>query len=298
MLRVAAYLLVGIGVGLGFAYWQGLGRDAGDLGTPLTVDSRAPLERRLSELETSLARERYEREALATELAALKQSVTASAAAPAADAAAEPGPGRRTIAVADSGELPERLQERIRERFPDGLPRTAEEREAAQRQLQLDRFVEAGFTPDRANWILQREEELQMEVLRARYEATQEGASQQEVANMNVTDLLRDELGDADYERYLEGLGRPTTVNVRDVLANSPAASAGLKPGDEIVAYNGQRVFEMAELSSLTNEVQPGESVALEVLRDGQPVQVYVESGPIGITGGGRPSGRRGFGGR
>jgi hypothetical protein len=296
--KIAAYLVIGIGVGLGFAYWQGLGRDADDFGAPMTVDSRAPLERRLSELETSLARERYEREALATALAELKQSVTASAEAPAADEAAEQGPGRRMIAVADSGELPERFQDRIRERFPNGLPQTAEEREAAQRQLQLDRFIEAGFTADRANWIMQREEELQMEVLRARYEATQEGASPQEVANMSVTGQLRDELGDADYERYLEGLGRPTTVNVRDVLANSPAASAGLKPGDEIVAYNGQRVFEMAELSSLTNEVRPGESVALEVLRDGQPVQVYVESGPIGITGGGRPAGRRGFGGR
>jgi S1-C subfamily serine protease len=77
------------------------------------------------------------------------------------------------------------------------------------------------------------------------------------------------------------------------VLGSSPAEQAGLQPGDEVVAYAGKRVFDMSDLNGLTYEGTAGELVAVEVLRDGQPVQVYVPRGPIGIMGGGRFRGRR-----
>jgi len=104
----------------------------------------------------------------------------------------------------------------------------------------------------------------------------------------SVEEALRAEIGDAEYERYLQATGRPTRVSVRTVLPSSPADRVGLRPGDEIVAYGGKRVFDMDDLNRLTLEGQPGETVVLEVLRDGQPMQLYVPRGPIGISGGGR----------
>ena len=53
-----------------------------------------------------------------------------------------------------------------------------------------------------------------------------------------------------------------------------------------------QRVFDMDELNNLTIDGQPGETVAVDVLRGGQPMQLYLPRGPIGITGGGRFRGR------
>lgn len=301
MVKVGAYLLAGIAVGLGFAYWQGLGTGADSLASARPIDARAPIEQRLSELETSLALERYEREQLASELAALK---AAYAGAPSVDdAGGGPGnPRERAAALGGSNDQNDSIAERIRQRFPDGVPQTPEEREQFLRQRQLDRLVEAGLTPERAQWILQRQDEVEMEVLQARYEATRDGASAEEVANLSASQMLRKELGDSDYEKFLQAQGRPTSVNVRDVLSNSPAQAAGLKAGDEIVAYNGERVFDINELNRLTYQARPGGTVAVDVVRDGQPMQVYVDSGPIGISGGGRPSRRDfaggGFGGR
>jgi S1-C subfamily serine protease len=90
-----------------------------------------------------------------------------------------------------------------------------------------------------------------------------------------------------DYERYLQADGRPTAIPVRDVLASSPAERSGLQPGDEIVAYGGKRVFDMGELNALTLEGVPGESVVVDVRRNGQSLQLVMPRGPLGVTGGG-----------
>jgi hypothetical protein len=284
--KIAAYLLAGIVVGVGFAWWKGIGQAETGIGPGVISGENESVESRLRELETELALERFERQALADELALLKAAVEEMPAGAAGNFAVNNI--RDQIENPRDPNNPDNpMADRIRERFPNGMPQTREEFEAYQRQEQMDRFVAAGLTPDRAQWIMNREEELEMEVLQARYEATQDNASQQEIANINTASMLRKELGDADYAKYLEGQGRPSTINVREVLTNSPAQSAGLQPGDEIVSYNGQRVFDMSELNSLTYETRPGTSVAMQVVRDGQTMQVVVESGPIGISGGG-----------
>jgi S1-C subfamily serine protease len=77
-------------------------------------------------------------------------------------------------------------------------------------------------------------------------------------------------------------------VRVGGVLASSPAEHAGLAPGDEVVAYGGRRVFDMRYLNELILEGRPGEPVIVDVLRDGQPIQVLLPRGPLGISGRGR----------
>jgi hypothetical protein len=298
--KIAAYLLAGIVVGVGFAWWQGMGQTSAGIGSDVPSAERGSLEARLGELETELSLERFERQALADELAELRFAVEAM---PAGAAGLDLDNIREQIDnLRDPNNPDNPMADRIRERFPNGMPQTRAEFEAYQRQEQINRYVAAGLTPDRAQWIMSREDELEMEVLQARYEATQKGASQQEIANITASSLLRKELGDTDYAKYLEGQGRSASINVREVLTNSPAQTAGLQPGDEIVSYNGQRVFDMSELNALTYETRPGTSVAMQVVRDGQTMQVVVESGPIGISGGSGRSQRRddggGFGGR
>lgn len=270
MTKIVSSLLIAIGLGFGVGYWQGTSSER--IGSGLVVEDRAPLERRLSDLETSLALERYERQALADEFEDFRDS-----------RAAQPAPGFG----GDDGSEP--LAEQIPARVPDRMPQSPEELDQLLRQQQVDRFVAAGIASGRAQAILQREEEIEMEVLRARYAATQSGASTQEVAGITPLALLRGELGDTEYAQYLDARGRATSVRVREVLKSSPAEVAGLKPGDEIVAYNGQRVFDMNELTALTFQTRTGTTVPLELIRDGQSIQIYVEAGPVGIGGGGRP---------
>ena len=53
------------------------------------------------------------------------------------------------------------------------------------------------------------------------------------------------------------------------------------------MAYNGRRIFDMRELNELTLEGTPGESVVIDVRRDGQNLQLVMPRGPLGVTGGG-----------
>jgi membrane-associated protease RseP (regulator of RpoE activity) len=294
--KIATYLLAGVVVGVGFAWWQGIGQTGAGIGSGAPSAEGGSLEARLGELETEISLERFERQVLADELTELRAAIDAlPAGVPVDFDANELREQFENLRDPNNPDNP--VSDRIRERFPNGIPQTREEREAFQRQEQINRYVAAGLTPDRAQWIMNRENELEMEVLRARYEATQNDATQQEIANINASSILRKELGDADYAKYLEGQGRPTSIYLREVLSNSPAQTAGLQPGDEIVSYNGQRVFDMGELNALTYETRPGTSVAMQVVRDGQTLQVVVESGPIGISGGGSRGGDRGGGG-
>lgn len=152
-------------------------------------------------------------------------------------------------------------------------------------QDRSDRLVKAGFAPDRAEWIVQRESELQMDSMQAVFEARQSGERlDRSDSRLDPDNALRAEIGDAEYEQYLEANGRSTSVAVGTVLESSPGQRAGLQAGDEIVGYGGQRVFSYGELSERTMSAQPGQSVVVDIVRDGIPMQVVVDAGPIGIS--------------
>ena len=138
-----------------------------------------------------------------------------------------------------------------------------------------------------AQRIERRLKELSVAAMEQRYEALRSGEPQ------NVIDQLRDgsatlraELGDADYERYLEATGRPTRVGVTTVLSSSAAETSGMQPGDQIVAYGGERVFDVRELNQVLLEGEPGEPVVVDIERDGQPIQLVIPRGPLGISSG------------
>ncbi len=67
------------------------------------------------------------------------------------------------------------------------------------------------------------------------------------------------------------------------MLESSPGQRAGLQRGDAIVRYDGQRVFTYGDLNAGQLQGMPGESVVIDILRDGMPMQLVMPRGPIGI---------------
>jgi serine protease Do len=66
----------------------------------------------------------------------------------------------------------------------------------------------------------------------------------------------------------------PGGVVIESVDENSPASKAGLKAGDIVVEFDGERVRSARQFSRLVSETPEGRSVAAAVLRDGQRVTV------------------------
>jgi serine protease Do len=65
-------------------------------------------------------------------------------------------------------------------------------------------------------------------------------------------------------------LDRPEGVLVTDVAEGGPAALAGLKRGDVILAMNSKETPSSADLRTRIYEAQPGAALSLQIWRDGQ----------------------------
>ncbi len=260
-------LLAAFAAGAWFGVPGTTDRGAAATTAPATA-ADAGISERLARLEAALNAEREARQLLEDELFgiydlldSIDQSQTAGDGAGSADAtAAEPARAARRSRDAAPG----------RRDDPD---------------TRRDALTRAGFSPARADWILARESELRMEAMQARYDAMRRGEPPAAgVSWSRPESLLREEIGDTEYERYLQAIGRSTAVGVSEVFAASPAGSAGLEPGDEITHYDGERVFSTAELVRETMQGEPGENVVLTVVRNGAPMQIVVPRGPLGVS--------------
>jgi len=264
---VVVLLAAGVALAMYLRGWPGSAAPEAPVFQPQTG---ASAEVRIADLERALASQADRSRALEARVAELERL------------RGEAGSGPRTPpAGAIDPERVAQVRERLRE---EGRPDPATLRER-QRERRLENLVGAGFTRERAEWIERRTEELEYQAMQAQFEAQRTGRPGQ--AGMDVQRALRAELGDEDYERYLRGSGRPTEVQVLDVLASSAAERAGLQPGDQVVSYAGTRVFDMRELNALSREGNPGETVIMEVRRNGRIEQVPVPRGVLGMSGGG-----------
>lgn len=63
------------------------------------------------------------------------------------------------------------------------------------------------------------------------------------------------------------------------VQSGGPAEKAGVKDKDVIIAVNGYRVGEVASVSTLISEYEPGQKVELTVLRDGREIKLTATLG-------------------
>jgi serine protease Do len=69
------------------------------------------------------------------------------------------------------------------------------------------------------------------------------------------------------------------TVLVSQVMEDSPAEDAGLVRGDIIVGIEGDEVDGISRFRNSIAEMEPGTEVELEVLRDGEEMEIEVELG-------------------
>ena len=146
-------------------------------------------------------------------------------------------------------------------------------------------LINAGFAPDRADWIIQRESELQVQAMQARFDARRSGDPMNPFDTSFSSDsALRAEIGDIEYEQYLAANGRPTAVQVSNVMDSSPGQVAGIRAGDQITSYDGQRIFSTMELTQQTMQGVQGDSVVVGIVRDGVPMQIVLPRGPIGVS--------------
>lgn len=66
---------------------------------------------------------------------------------------------------------------------------------------------------------------------------------------------------------------------VADVLPASPAEQAGLRSGDLIIEFNGQKVTDNAELPLLVADAPIGKNVKVKILRGGRSMELTVKVG-------------------
>ena len=150
-------------------------------------------------------------------------------------------------------------------------------------------MMEAGIDTSKINYIKSIFEQTEMEKLYLRDQATREGwmntpryqKAAKEIADK--TKSLRNELTEEEYDAYLFASGRSNRIIVSSVLGNSPAANAGIKPGDTILKYGTDRVYNWTDLTTATSTGDTNNTVAVTIIRDGRQEVVYIPRGPMGV---------------
>ena len=74
---------------------------------------------------------------------------------------------------------------------------------------------------------------------------------------------------------------------VSQVEPNSPGGKAGLKTGDVVTKLNGQPVTDAGELQMEVGQKRPGDTIQLEVVRDGKTTSIPVTLEAMGKAAGG-----------
>jgi serine protease Do len=72
------------------------------------------------------------------------------------------------------------------------------------------------------------------------------------------------------------GMRHPRGALVAQVLPDSPAAVAGLRAGDIVLAFNGKEVATSSNLPPMVGAAQVGTEAMLTVLRDGETIELAV----------------------
>jgi len=77
------------------------------------------------------------------------------------------------------------------------------------------------------------------------------------------------------------GLPDPQGALVADVLDDSPAAEAGLRRGDVILAFDGKEIKDMNDLPRFVAATPVGREVPVEIFRDGKKKRLQVKVGRL-----------------
>ncbi len=156
-------------------------------------------------------------------------------------------------------------------------------------RVDTESLIAAGFSAPEAENLAQRWGQQQMDLLYLRDQAIREDWIDTPRYREAARDLregglsLREELGDDTYDRLLYASGQPNRLAITSVFESSPGQVSGLRPGDVIVSYDGMPVRSGTDVRDATTDGTPGEPVTMELLRDGEPIEINIPRGPIGI---------------
>ena len=150
-------------------------------------------------------------------------------------------------------------------------------------------LVKAGLDEESANAIVQKQSELEYKKLDLQDRARRDGnmnsrAFRDEMRALNQQKIsLRKEVGDEIYDRFLYETGQNNRMQVSTIMSSSPAERIGLQPGDIITSYGNNKILDWSDIRHATAEGARGEYVTLNIIRNGEPMNLMVERGPLGI---------------
>lgn len=150
-------------------------------------------------------------------------------------------------------------------------------------------LIAVGIDPLIAEQIEQKRNELELARLVLRDKATRGGyldkdQYQEELSDLNEGETsIREEIGDNYYDQFLYTSGQANRVSISSVMTGSAAEGAGIRDGDLLVSYAGQRLFRWQELRGITTAGVSGEIVDVRVIRDGNEISLNMPRGPLGV---------------
>jgi hypothetical protein len=245
-------------------------------------DRHSPaVEKRLEALENRLEEEAAERRRLAEQLENLKAQLAAGGGGAnqptTVQVTHEPPPQPPAAPAAPAAAAP--LQSNAPDSAPIDYSVSAMERALTAAGLDAETAADIKFRQDD---LAMNEMYLRDQAMREQWLDTPRFAEEMGKIDAERTSI-RDEIGDDAYDRYLFALGQTNRVRVDDVLSESPAAGVGLQTGDMIIRYGETRIFAPRDLVDQTHGGSLGETVRLEVMRNGQRFEVEVPRGPLGL---------------
>src|SRR5690606_35486639 len=176
--------------------------------------------------------------------------------------------------------IPSENDRRIPAKVSDIRPRTDVKRQPARardwsRWHERENLINAGYSVGQAEYLLSRAEEL-AEQFRQSDDGQQRNPAKYGGLLADPDYALKDEIGEAEYERFLEARKLPAAVVINSVYAGFGAAAAGLRTGDELFLYDNIRVFNGGQLDGLSRQKEDqdpsGPPVPAFVRRDGETI--------------------------
>ncbi|MCP5058699.1 MAG: PDZ domain-containing protein [bacterium] len=150
-------------------------------------------------------------------------------------------------------------------------------------------LLAAGFFQRDVEAYAETRDDVELRRLALRDRATREGWMQTPRYATESRDLsaelvaAREAYGEEFSDWALFASGQPNRLGIGDVISGSPAAAAGLEPGDILESYAGSRIQAVSDLHELTVAGRAGESTPIEVRRDGSLLRLTIPRGPLGV---------------
>ena len=171
---------------------------------------------------------------------------------------------------------------------PERREEVAEKVDSGNTWFNEQALVDSGMSDIRAAQLKSFFEQQELDRMYLRDQSIREGWDRQryleEIQKLaENADAFLGQLDDTSYDAYLYASGQPNRVRVTNVLDSSQAGTAGIQAGDHIISYDNKRIYSGFDLRAATTGGNINQSVAVEIERNGEIIELYLDRGPLGI---------------